>query len=314
MGPPRWQVARSVRAVRISPAGPGVRLQESIVTGRCDSRRIARADLRRPMRHPRAPGPVMVGPSECEECSKRGALRYRTPKPLCGIGDFATTPIGDHTKIHTIPMDLATLATPALSLSAAAAASRWSRKRLRGAEQRLRRIRRRSISSMPCTLRLESTTPGRCIRKASCSKAHSCPQRRRDADKGTDLPRRGVAGGGPILAVRGVPDLPDNSDGASPAGFAIKIKEADGEAFDVEANQHNGFIVPTADEFADFLRALGASGPGVPSPTPVETFLSTHPGARTFLATRTYPVSYATATYLASIRSSSRAPRASRQS
>jgi catalase len=55
--------------------------------------------------------------------------------------------------------------------------------------------------------------------------------------------------------------------------------------------------VSTADEFAVFLRALGASGPGVPSPTPVETFLSTHPGAQNFLATRSYPASYATAAY-----------------
>lgn len=95
----------------------------------------------------------------------------------------------------------------------------------------------------------------------------------------------------------GVPDLPDNSDGASPAGFAVKIKEADGGAFDVEANQHNNFILPTADEFAAFLRALGASGAGVPHPTPVEKFLSTRPGAQQFLATRTYPVSYATAAF-----------------
>ena len=95
----------------------------------------------------------------------------------------------------------------------------------------------------------------------------------------------------------GVPDLPDNSDGASPAGFAVKIKEPNGREFDVEANQHNGFIVATTDEFAVFLHALGASGAGVPHPTPVEQFLSTRPGAQKFLATRTYPASYASATY-----------------
>jgi len=110
-----------------------------------------------------------------------------------------------------------------------------------------------------------------------------------------------LGGALPVVArfslFAGVPDLPDNDDAASPAGFAIKIKDTDGSAFDVEANQHNGFIVATADEFAVFLRALGASGPGVPSPTPVETFLSTHPGAQAFLATRSYPASYATAAY-----------------
>lgn len=95
----------------------------------------------------------------------------------------------------------------------------------------------------------------------------------------------------------GVPDLPDNDPAASPAGFGIKIKAADGEDFDIECNQHNNFIVATFDEFAVFLRALGASGQGVAHPTPVEQFLATHPGAAQFLASRTYPISYAEATY-----------------
>src|SRR5215471_19782353 len=58
----------------------------------------------------------------------------------------------------------------------------------------------------------------------------------------------------PIVArfslFAGVPDLADNDDGASPAGFAVKIKQPSGEEFDVEANQHNSFIVATSDEFA----------------------------------------------------------------
>ena len=95
----------------------------------------------------------------------------------------------------------------------------------------------------------------------------------------------------------GVPDLPDNNDAAAPAGFAFKIKAPNGDDFDVEANQHPVFIVATFDEFAVFLRALGATGPDTPHPTPVEQFLSTHPLAKTFLETRTYPVSYAQATY-----------------
>lgn len=95
----------------------------------------------------------------------------------------------------------------------------------------------------------------------------------------------------------GVPDLPDNADGASPAGFAAKIKAPDGDDFDIECNQHNGFIVATFDEFAIFLRALGASGPGVPHPTPVEKYVGAHPGVKAFLQSRTYPISYAQATY-----------------
>jgi len=105
----------------------------------------------------------------------------------------------------------------------------------------------------------------------------------------------------PVLArfslFAGVPDLPDNADGASPAGFAVKIKAPDGDDFDIEANQHADFIVATFDEFAVFLRALGVTKPDTPHPNPVEQFLSTHPHAKTFLETRTYPISYAQATY-----------------
>ena len=95
----------------------------------------------------------------------------------------------------------------------------------------------------------------------------------------------------------GVPDLPDNADGASPAGFAVKIKAPDGDDFDIEANQHPDFIVATFDEFAVFLRAIGATKADTPHPNPVEQFLSTHPHAKSFLETRTYPISYAQAAY-----------------
>jgi len=105
----------------------------------------------------------------------------------------------------------------------------------------------------------------------------------------------------PVIArfslFAGVPNLPDNDDGASPAGFAFKIKAPDGDDFDVQANQHNSFIVATFDEFAMFLRAAGASGPNTPHPTPVEQFLAVHPEAKAFLMSRTYPISYGQATY-----------------
>lgn len=95
----------------------------------------------------------------------------------------------------------------------------------------------------------------------------------------------------------GVPTLPDNAAPAAPSGFAVKIKENDGTEFDLESNQHNSFIVATVDEFAVFLRAVGASGPGVAHPTPVEKFLETHPKAKAFLGSLTYPASYATAAF-----------------
>jgi len=105
----------------------------------------------------------------------------------------------------------------------------------------------------------------------------------------------------PIIArfslFAGVPDLRDNNDGASPAGLGVKIKAEDGDEFDIEVNQHKDFITATFDEFAVFLRAVGATKPDAPHPNPVEKFLATHPHAKDFLASRTYPVSYAQAKY-----------------
>ncbi|MBE7186590.1 MAG: catalase, partial [Methylobacterium mesophilicum] len=116
-----------------------------------------------------------------------------------------------------------------------------------------------------------------------------------------DLTTEPVFAGGPQPVIArfslfaGVPTLPDNDDGASPAGFAFKIDAPDGDDFDVEANQHPDFITSTFDEFAVFLRAVGAAGKG--DKAPLNAFLSDHPHAREFLASRTYPASYAQATY-----------------
>jgi catalase len=95
----------------------------------------------------------------------------------------------------------------------------------------------------------------------------------------------------------GIPDVPDTDPNAMPTGLTLKIKAQDGTEYDFASDQHNGFIVATADEFAAFLRAVAASGAGVPHPTPVEQFLSTRPIARDFLASLTTPASYATATF-----------------
>jgi catalase len=110
-----------------------------------------------------------------------------------------------------------------------------------------------------------------------------------------------LAGGTlPVIArfslFAGVPDLPDNDDGASPVGIGLKIKGADGD-FDMQAFNHRDFIVATSDEFAAFLRSLGATRPDSPHPNPIEEFLAAHPHARDFLGSRTYPGSFAEAKY-----------------
>lgn len=121
-------------------------------------------------------------------------------------------------------------------------------------------------------------------------------------DRGaTALTRAPIFAGGPLPIIArfslfaGVPTLPDNDDGASPAGLAVKIRSPDGDDFDLETNQHRDFITATSDEFAIFLRAVGAAGQG--KPEALNAFLASHPHAREFLASRTYPASYATAVY-----------------
>jgi catalase len=96
----------------------------------------------------------------------------------------------------------------------------------------------------------------------------------------------------------GIPDIPDTVGDANPRGFAFKIKAPEGEDFDVVTHSFNGFPTATSDEFAAFLRSIGASGPGVPHPTPIEQFLGAHPIAKSFLSSqKPPPVSYSTAAY-----------------
>lgn len=92
----------------------------------------------------------------------------------------------------------------------------------------------------------------------------------------------------------GIPTIPDNVPEANPRGFAVKF-QARSEVVDVVAHSFNGFPVATSDEFAVFLRDIGASGPGVAHPTPVEQFLDSHPIAKTFVTTqKPPPMSFAT--------------------
>ncbi|HVT52418.1 MAG TPA: catalase family peroxidase [Dongiaceae bacterium] len=95
----------------------------------------------------------------------------------------------------------------------------------------------------------------------------------------------------------GIPDIPDTDGGAAPTGLAIKIKAKNGASYDLASDQHNGFIVATVDEFAEVMRDVGASGPGVAHPTPIEQFIGTHPAAKAFVSSLTQPASYAQATF-----------------
>jgi catalase len=96
----------------------------------------------------------------------------------------------------------------------------------------------------------------------------------------------------------GLPDIPDTSGSANPRGFAVKFLLPDGSNFDIVNHSFNGFPVASAADFSTLLQALGHSPAGTPSPTPFETFLSTHPSAKAFFTTqKPPPESFATTAF-----------------
>jgi len=97
----------------------------------------------------------------------------------------------------------------------------------------------------------------------------------------------------------GVPNVPDNDpQGASPRGIAIRFHLAEHSHTDIIAHSHNGFPVRTAEEFLEFLHALGSSGPDAPKPTPIEKFLGSHPKALEYVQTPSpIPTSFARESY-----------------
>src|SRR5580698_3598090 len=96
----------------------------------------------------------------------------------------------------------------------------------------------------------------------------------------------------------GIPVIPDSSPDANPRGFAIRFNLAEHVHTDIVAHSTDGFPTHDGKEFLEFLEAIAASGPDVPSPKPVEVFLGSHPAALAFVqAPKPFPVSFATDTY-----------------
>ena len=93
----------------------------------------------------------------------------------------------------------------------------------------------------------------------------------------------------------GVPDVPDfHEEGASPRGCAVRFYLEDHVHTDIVAHSVDAFPTRTAEEFLEFLRAIGASGPDAAHPTPIEKFLGTHPAALAFVqAPKPIPTSFA---------------------
>lgn len=96
----------------------------------------------------------------------------------------------------------------------------------------------------------------------------------------------------------GVTTVSSADPGASPRGMSIRFHLPDSSTTDIVSHSYNGFPTATTDEFRNLFLAIGASGPGVPTPTPLDKFTATHPIAKTFLTSQIPPpVSYGTVTY-----------------
>jgi catalase len=93
----------------------------------------------------------------------------------------------------------------------------------------------------------------------------------------------------------GVPNVPDfDEEGASPRGCAVRFYLEDHVHTDIVAHSIDAFPARTVEEFLEFLRAIGASGPGTAHPTPIEKFLGAHPAALAFVqAPKPIPTSFA---------------------
>jgi catalase len=98
----------------------------------------------------------------------------------------------------------------------------------------------------------------------------------------------------------GVPMISDGDPNASPHGLGIKFHLPSGTDSDIVAHSFNGFPVASAEEFLEMFRAIAATRPDSPKPSPIEVFLSTHPRALAFVTTpKPNPVSFGALSYFA---------------
>jgi catalase len=107
--------------------------------------------------------------------------------------------------------------------------------------------------------------------------------------------------GGPVpVTVRfsdgtGNPQASDANPNTSPRGMAVRFTLPKGGFTDIVSNSHNGFFVGTGTDFLAFLRAVAATTPTSPHPSPIEQFLGAHPRAlKVVQESQALPKSFAT--------------------
>ena len=92
----------------------------------------------------------------------------------------------------------------------------------------------------------------------------------------------------------GIPAIPDTDPNANPRGVGLRFHLGDRVHTDVIAHSTPFFPAKTGQGFLDFLRAIAASPPGTPSPSPVEKLLGANPAALAFVtAEKPSPASFA---------------------
>ena len=98
----------------------------------------------------------------------------------------------------------------------------------------------------------------------------------------------------------GVPTAADNDPTGGPRAIAIRFSLGPHRHTDIIAHAYDGFPVRTGEEFLELNRAIAASGPGAPKPTPIEVFLGSHPKALQFVqAPKPVPTSFAREAFFA---------------
>jgi catalase len=77
--------------------------------------------------------------------------------------------------------------------------------------------------------------------------------------------------------------------------MAVRFALPGGAFTDIVANSHNGFFVGTGEDFLAFLKAIAATTPTSPHPSPLEQFLGGHPRAlKVITDSKALPKSFAT--------------------